>query len=259
MKKALKSEFRPYIVRKAIGDARFSYLVGDEVAQLWYDTPRGGEIAREEAKAQPFVPARTGAIDYAEFRILRDRIALPGSTLIECGSHQGLLTVALAGWVGPRGFVHAFDAVLKNAAIVEKNLSLNGIENACVYCAAISGEFGVAKMRNESNVIVEKTKKDVARGTIMVRLSELFKTPPDALKLDIEGHELGVIENDVRWIARIPRLAIEVHTDMLGWGGVKRMVAALGRRPLYILHEGDKDCRPYQGEKITERCHLFSW
>lgn len=259
MKEAVKPEFRPYIVRKGIGDTRFNYLVGDEVAQLWYDTPKAEELSQEEALRQPFEPARTGEISYAEFRILRDRIALPGTELIECGSHQGFTTLALAGWVGRNGFVHAFDAVLKNASIVSENLSLNGIQNACAYCAAIGGEFGIANMRHESNVIVKKTGRPAPRNTVLVRISDLFKSPPGALKLDIEGHEVGVVEADARWVSRIRRLAIEVHTDMLGWGGVKRLVSALGNRPLYILREGDDDARPYQGEKVTERCHLFSW
>lgn len=259
MKEAIKPEFRPYIVRQAIGETRFNFLIGDEVAQLWYDNPRHEELSRDEALRLPFSPSRGDEIGWAEMRILRDRIALPGSELVECGSHQGLTTVALAGWVGKKGFIHAFDAVLKNSSIVAENLALNGIQNACAYCAAIGGEFGMANMRHESNVIVKKTTQAANRNTVMVRLSSLFPSPPVALKLDIEGHELGVIEADARWVSRVRRLAIEVHTDMLGWGGVKRMVSALGDRALYILNEGDDDVRPYRGEKIAERCHLFSW
>jgi hypothetical protein len=50
----------------------------------------------------------------------------------------------------------------------------------------------------------------------MVRPSLLFQKPPDGLKLDIEGHELAVIESDNEWIVKIPRLAIEVHSDLIG-------------------------------------------
>ena len=251
-------DFQSYIVRKKLGDASFNFIVGDEVAQLWYDTPNTDPISKAEASSRGFVPSRDGHISWTEMRVLRDHIALPGTKLIECGCHHGFTTIALSAWVGSTGFVHSFDAVLKNASIASENMAINGIENVCVCCAAIGGEFGMAQMYNELNVIVKKNGASAPRSTVMVRLSALFDEPPDALKLDIEGHELGVIESDTDWIARIPRLAIELHTDLLEPGAAKRVVTALGDRPIHVLPENG-ELRRYAGEDLTERVHLFSW
>ena len=251
-------DFEPYIVRKTMGETTFTFLVGDAMGQSWYDTPKSPSLTAQEIRDLPFVPSRGGEISWLEMQVLRDHIALPGSTVVECGCHHGLTTVLLSAWVGPTGFVHAFDAVLNNAAIVQKNLALNGIGNAAVYCSAIGGEYGIMHMQNESNVIVAKTEVPGPRSTIMVRVSPFFDRPPDALKLDIEGAELAVLEAEQDWIARIPRLAIEVHTDLLPADGIARLLRILAGRNLFALWN-DKEIRPYRGEAITERVHLFAW
>jgi FkbM family methyltransferase len=191
-------------------------------------------------------------------QILRDHIALPGSGLVECGSHQGLTTAALAAWVGPDGFVAAFDAVLFNALVTRRNLEINGITNAAAYCAAIGGSRGIVNLYNESNVIVRQDTHIAQASTVMVRLEDVIHGEVDALKLDIEGSELAVVESSAELIRRIPRLAIEVHTDLLPEGGFGRLIAALGDRPIYILDASDQFA-PYRGHAVETRVHLFSF
>jgi FkbM family methyltransferase len=252
------SDFAPYIVRKVMGATTFSFVIGDIVAQGWYDNPRGSIIRAQDASGLPFRGDRLIAVGWPEMDILREHIALPGSRLIECGSHHGLTAILLAAWVGPNGFVHTFDAVLENVAIVKRNLALNKIGNAVAYCAAISGKFGILDMVGESNVITKKTGLPNANSTLAVKVSSFFDGPPDAIKIDIEGAELAMLEAEREWVAKIPRLAIEVHTDYLPADGIPRLLAALGDRPLHVLWS-EKELRPYAGEPITERVHLFSW
>lgn len=252
------SEFTPYIVHKVMGATTFDFVIGDDVAQGWYDTPRSSIVRTQNASGQPFHGDRLTAVGWPEMDILREHIALPGSRLIECGSHHGLTTILLAAWVGPSGFVHAFDAVLENAAIVKRNLAVNKISNAAAYCAAISGEFGILEMYNTSNVITKNTGVPSANSTLAVKVSSFFDGPPDAIKIDIEGAELAMLEAEREWVAKIPRVAVEVHTDYLPADGIPRLLAALGDRPLHVLWN-EKELRPYAGEAITERVHIFSW
>lgn len=46
------SPVQPYIVRKDSCGVRFSLIIADEVARLWYDTPPGRAIPEEEARGQ---------------------------------------------------------------------------------------------------------------------------------------------------------------------------------------------------------------
>lgn len=251
--------FQSYIVRKNVGDTAFNFAIADAVAAQWYDTPRSRSLSEDELMTLPFIARRSGDIGWREMEILREKIALPGSHIVECGCHHGFMTIALAAWIGEAGFIDAFDALASNARIASDNLALNGIDNAAVHCAAIGGECGLVQLYDESNVIATKTDRHHKRSAIMIRPSLLFQTPPDGLKLDIEGHELAVIESDSEWIAKIPRLAIEVHSDLIGGSAsVNRLIRALGARPLYILRS-DNNLSEYAGEAISESVHLFSW
>lgn len=245
----------PYLTRKAAGGSVFNFQIHDEIARLWYDTPPS-EVIND---AVTFVADRQQALHWPEMDIIREHIAIPGATLVDCGCHHGLTTILFAGWVGNNGYVHAFDAVLKNACVAEQNLRINQITNASVYCAGISGGCGFASMQNEGNVIL----REFAMGaptTMVIQLSKFFhRAAPDAIKIDIEGAELEMIEADHEFLGAIKRIAIEIHSDYLPPNGIHRIAALLAARPLYVLEEGEQ-LAPYRLDRhYDRRCHLFSW
>ncbi len=190
--------------------------------------------------------------------ILREHIILPGSRVIECGCHQGLTTLLAAAWAGPQGVIHAFDAVLFNALVARRNLELNGVTNAVVCCAAIGGERGLVNPYNDSNSIARRDSWVNPSATVMVRLDDVVTSAVDVLKLDIEGAELGVLETSKDLIATIPRLAIEVHTELLLPDDVARIIAGLPNRDLHVLWE-DERLETYTGQPINTRVHLFAF
>lgn len=245
-------------MRKDSCGVRFCFIVADRISQLWWDTPRGEPISEDAARSHELQLDREVAIGWHEMAILRDHIALPGSRILECGCHHGLTTIFRAAWTGHEGLVAAFDAVLLNSLIAKNNLELNRIHNAAVYCAAVGDRFGTVDLHNESNVIVKRSDQFHHESNIMVRLDGLFGWQPDVLKLDIEGAELPFVESHREFVAAIPRLAIEVHTDLLPEGGAARLIDHLGDRPLYLLRENG-GYAAYRGEPITERVHLFSY
>ncbi len=252
------SPIKPYIVRKDSCGVRFDFVVADEVAKLWYDTP-SGPVVEEGAPSGRLEVDRSQAIEgWKEVALLRDRIALPGSRVVECGCHHGLTTIMLAAWVGRKGSVTAFDAVLLNSLVAQSNLKRNGIANAAVFCAAVGGKLGLVQLYNDSNVITKESPVCHPDSNIMVRIDALLPGPPDALKLDVEGAELAFVESHREFLAAVPRLAIEVHTDLLPPGGVGRLIGALGDRPLRVLWP-DGRYAEHRGEPIDERVHLFSY
>jgi FkbM family methyltransferase len=255
---AVLTPIEPYIVRKDSCGVRYCFIVADQVSQLWWDTPRSEPISEDAAHRYELQLDRGVAIGWHEMAILRDQIALPGSRILECGCHHGLTTIFLAAWTGHKGMVVAFDAVLLNSLVAKKNLELNRIENAAVYCAAVGDRFGTVDLHNESNVIVMRSDQFHHESNIMVRMDNLLDWQPDVLKLDIEGAELAFVESHQEFVAAIPRLAIEVHTNLLAESGASRLIDHLGDRPLYLLRE-DGRYGPYRGEPITERVHLFSY
>jgi FkbM family methyltransferase len=252
------SDFEPRLVRQSSCGVKYSCIIADRVAELWYDTPRHEEISLQEARALPFEVDRGAHADWKELGILRDHLVRPGDKVVECGCHHGLTTIMLAGWAGEQGFVWAYDAVLLNALVARRNFEINGIENAAAYCAAIGGHRGLVNCFNESNVVVKAGDRTNTSSTVMVMLEDIVPRHADVLKLDVEGCELEILETSRHVIARIPRLAIELHTDLLPDDGVARVLSVLEGRRLHVLWENGKFER-YSGQNITERVHLFSF
>ncbi|MGG5811413.1 FkbM family methyltransferase [Falsiroseomonas sp. CW058] len=255
---ALAGGFTPRIIRKDSCGVGFNYLVGDAVAASWYDAPPAPALTMAEAEARPLTLDRAAAIDWEEMRVLRDHVVRPGDRILECGCHQGLTTLLLAAWTGPGGFVSAFDAVVFNALVAKANLALNGIGHATVTCAAIGGERGMVNLFHDSNVVAQKGGDWQRERAVMVMLEDIADGPFDVLKLDIEGAELGVMETSAEVVRRIPRIAIEVHTDLLPADGIARLLATLEGRALHVLW-ADNRLEPYAGQPIAERVHLFAW
>jgi FkbM family methyltransferase len=154
--------------------------------------------------------------------------------------------------------VFAFDAVPLNAAVARRNLELNRIENAAVYCAAIGGKTQIVNCFNESNVVVKPGKRVSPASTLMVKLEDVAPERIDVLKLDVEGCELDILETSANLLTRVPRLAIELHVDLLPPDGVERVLAMLAGRGLHVLWENGT-FEPYKAQKLTERVHLFSF
>jgi FkbM family methyltransferase len=252
------SDFEMRIVRQESCGVKFNSIIADRVGELWYDTPRHPQISPEQALKMPIEVDRKVDVDWKEMGILRDHVVKPGDRVVECGCHHGLTTIMLASWVGQSGFVQAFDAVLLNAAIARRNLELNGISNASVYCAAIGGTRQIVNYYNESNVIVKAGAAVNRFSTIMITLEDAISERTDVLKLDVEGCELEILESSKSLLRRIPRVAIELHTDLLPPNGVGRVMKTLANRPLYVLWENGTFER-YTGQNITERVHLFSF
>jgi FkbM family methyltransferase len=252
------ANFEARIVRQDSCGIKFNSIIADRVAELWYDTPRHPEISLQQALASKVEIDRHAHAAWQEMGILRDYIVRPGDRVVECGCHHGVTTIKLAAWVGQKGFVRAFDAVLFNAMIARRNFEINGITNAAAYCVAIGGKRHVVNYQDESNVVVKQGGNIGQFSTVMVMLGDVIDEPVDVLKLDVEGCELEILESSKDLVARIPRLAIEVHTDLLPRDGVARLLAVLGRRKLHVLWENGR-FEPYIDQPITERVHLFSY
>ena len=252
------SDFEPRLVRQSSCGVKYNCIIADRIAELWYDTPRHEEISLQHARTLPLEMDRGAHADWKELGILRDHLVRPGDAVVECGCHHGLTTIMLASWVGRDGFVSAYDAVLLNALVARRNLEINGIENATAYCAAIGGRRGIMNCFNESNVVVKAGDRILNSSTVMVMLEDIIPSRTDVLKLDVEGCELDILETSRNVIAKIPRLAIEVHTDLLPKDGIHRILDILQGRTLYVLWENG-NFEPYRDQPITERVHLFAF
>lgn len=250
----LGGEF-PYLTRKIFGGTEFNFWICDKVGRLWYDSPPAERIS----EPGEFIVDRQTDSGWLEMDLLRTRIAIPGSRLLDIGCHHGLTTVLLAGWVGDEGLVYAFDAVLKNAFITSENLLVNSIKNASVFGSGVGADIFLADAYNDSNVILKRSGDERLKSTLVVPLAGLFPHPIDAVKVDIEGFELDLVRTHKEFFRTIPRLSIEVHTDMLPPNSVHEIADLLNSRRLYVLSD-ESDLHEYESNRTYDkRLHLLSW
>ncbi|MDQ0996018.1 FkbM family methyltransferase [Phyllobacterium ifriqiyense] len=139
----------------------------------------------------------------------------PGSHVVDCGAHHGLMTVLFAQKTGPKGKVTAFDALESNAQVVRENAVLNRMPNITAHGKAIGDKTGTHKvLADTSNVILNDEMIHAPDGDFTVEviaLDDALLGDVDFLKIDVEGHEVAALHGARRLLRQLPVLDIEIH------------------------------------------------
>jgi FkbM family methyltransferase len=170
-----------------------------------------------------------------------------GSVVWDVGANMGLFTFAAAGLAGPAGRVYAFEpdeimvSLLRRSAQLNQSAAPVEVIPCAVYDSFSLARFNIAKRSRTSNFL-EGFGKSQTGG---VRESQTVLTvpvdwmgdripPPDVLKIDVEGAELGVFRGAAQMLkARRPILIFEATTQ--NWEEIFPMLRSLG----YTLYDGD--------------------
>jgi len=146
----------------------------------------------------------------------------PGQTFIDCGAHIGYYTVLASKIVGESGKVYAFEPSTSNFEVLKANLLLNKCSNVIAINKAVLDKTGQSKLYTmyptshgqlylkealfQGILVADKPLTDLKFGckdvlvkndyeeVETVRLDEVISTPPDMIKLDVEGSEMLVIK-----------------------------------------------------------------
>jgi FkbM family methyltransferase len=238
--------FVPTTVTKSLGGVTFDFRIGDVTGQEWY----AGPVAMSQ-----------------EMSFLRERMVAPGDVVLECGAHHGLLTLLIAHWAGPTGRVTAFEASPASAAILRENVALNRLEERITVEAKAVGErTGSLKISEESNSVPLTGRYQPGVRVPVVPLDNYEGLHPTLIKLDIEGFEIEALRGATCILGRRPKLAIEVHVDMLRRYGRRADEIFDVVRPhdyeLWLQLGADDPPRPYAGERLNaqhmDQVHLYA-
>ena len=194
--------FVPYVKHRNVEGVDLDFLISDCVSVLWgYDTD------------DPV---------WLEMRFIRDHLVATGDVVMECGGHRGLTAIMLSKWVGSSGRVVTFEPDARNAEILRQNIELNHLTNVSVEQKAVGARKTKAALSRYSNMetgnlqyIAKKWRRTKGNEVDMVTLDDYVSLNPSLIKIDVEGYELEVLKGAKRILANHPKLAIEVHTDVL--------------------------------------------
>jgi FkbM family methyltransferase len=192
-----------------------------------------------------------------ELRVLESALGIlggsgSGGTFVDVGAYLGTATLAALR----SGFTNAVAVEPEPGTVrlLRANVALNGADDRVrVVAAALSSRAGTADLdlgpgsRGKARLVAGPD--DTARGeTIEVALTGLDELGIDPseiglLWLDVEGHEVHVLEGAPRTLAVSPPLVMELYPRLLARAGsLERLVPLLERHYTHVadLRTGDQ-------------------
>jgi len=161
---------------------------------LMYDVDLADQIQRD---------IYLGVYEQHEREFLRSYVQ-PGWTCVDIGANIGFYTLLLATLAGPSGRVYAIEASPKNFAQLSRNVALNGLTQCVLTSVAITAKNGAVSFLTspETNsgwgrIAGGDTGREIISLDGMT-FDHFISTQGihsvDFLKVDIEGHELSLLE-----------------------------------------------------------------
>ena len=155
-----------------------------------------------------------------------------GGVFLDVGAHIGYFSMKAAVRVGKTGHVVAFEPNPETLTLLRENVAANQAENVIVepiactdreqmltlYAAASSNTGASSLARQNADISAQEPPRPYAvRGRpIDDVVRELNLTRVDAIKIDVEGAEVGVLRGTVNTLRRFhPKVVIEVVARQL--------------------------------------------
>ncbi|MCI0329535.1 MAG: FkbM family methyltransferase [candidate division Zixibacteria bacterium] len=147
-----------------------------------------------------FLSVNHGAYEPFETELIKKEIKR-NYTVLDLGANIGYYSLIFARLVGNRGKVFAFEPDESNAALLEKNVEINGYRNVCIVKKAVSDKteknrLYLSKENFGDHRIYDSGDRRQSIEIETVRLDDLFKNRSpkiDFIKMDIQGAEGGAL------------------------------------------------------------------
>jgi FkbM family methyltransferase len=177
-----------------------------------------------------------------------------GDTVYDVGAHAGYMTLLLANLGGRGGRVFSFEPSPINFRRLKRTVEMNGVSNITVLNLAVSDREGVGLLSergSESFVMHGEAESSEPSSQISTVCLDDFvsrdnHTPPNLLKIDVEGHAGRVLEGARRVLRfRRPIVLYEVHNPQ-----EQAWVCEILRSESYQIADVDKE-RAFPSAKIA--------
>ncbi|MFD3619911.1 FkbM family methyltransferase [Streptomyces sp. NPDC058676] len=149
-------------------------------------------------------------------------LAAKSATIADVGAHVGYFSL-IAALANPNAKVHAFEPVDQVHARLSVNVRSNNVQNVKLYQAGVSSSAGWAdiSVRFSGNLLstgstLEHAADDAQLKRIqLMPLDEVFAdTRLDLVKIDVEGHEMAVLQGARQVLKRDrPTVMLEALRD----------------------------------------------
>jgi len=204
-----------------IGEEAYELFPPEITTEAWdhmekalkHKAPGTFEIQGFTVQANPFELVGTFIVQQYRY----DSIVEPklGDTVFDIGAYVGDTALWFSKAVGPQGKVYAFEPEPSNFEKLKANLERNKVTNVIPLQLALSeneGEMQVASGGNSSTITQTGTGTSVKVTTIDKFVEANTLPRVDFIKMDVEGHELKVLEGAHETIQAFkPSLALSAY------------------------------------------------
>lgn len=152
------------------------------------------------------------------------RYVKANDVVYDLGAHQGFLALIVSRLVGEKGKVYAFEPLPANFDFLKENVRINNITNCIAFYGAVSDKPGIVNFStSEADVsntdITSSLESKEGRKYVEVPAFSLDNllasgslTPPQFIKIDVEGAELDVLKGASRLLKELsPLVYLETH------------------------------------------------
>ncbi len=146
-----------------------------------------------------------------------------GNTFYDIGANAGFFSLLAGTLVGPTGRVLAFEPLPENIESIREQFSINSMRQCQLIPKAVGNRVGNASLilahNNSMGRIADagkvESEKMVTVETITIDEFVQDNTPPDFIKLDVEGFETEVLAGASKLLNsnQAPKFLIELHGD----------------------------------------------
>jgi FkbM family methyltransferase len=182
-----------------------------------------------------------GLYDRHELRLVHGALAGSGD-FVDVGAHVGMYTVAAAVALGPRGRVLAFEPHPEARRQLAANVELNGCTNVVISDAAVAEQPGELVLHvpatpdpSFSSLAPDRFHEGEPVRVRAVTLDDEVRRlalAPAAIKIDVEGTELGVLAGGRETLEARPLLVVEVGPETAA--EAERQLVELGYRAFRV-------------------------
>lgn len=138
-------------------------------------------------------------LDAAELEALAAEVK-QGGTFLDIGANAGVYSLKVASACGPAARVEAFEPDPELGAMLRWNLTRNRLANVTLHPIALGGSEGEVVLsagdgnKGENKVSTSGSGLKVPMTTLPKWMAQQEISTIDALKIDVEGHEVAVLE-----------------------------------------------------------------
>lgn len=143
-----------------------------------------------------------------------------GNVVFDIGAHVGFYTLFSAKCVGQEGAVYAFEPLDRNVGFLKKHVRLNKCKNVIILGVAVSDKDGFVYFEKGKDNFQGRVVSGGGTKVFSVTLDHVVFhknfSPPDVLKIDVEGGEYAVLRGGMGVLKTYrPHILLSTHGEEL--------------------------------------------